>query len=76
MPSKEHLELRAMIRGLNGEKNSHLELSTPELAQGLVYRLVSVHGLRGAALLSQARKILKAELANLESLESLGKVKR
>jgi hypothetical protein len=54
----------------------HVDLTTPELAQGLVYRLMNVHGLRGASLLSQARKILKVELANLESLESLRKVKK
>ena len=47
-----------------------LDLTTPELARGLVNRLHSVHGLRGSALLTQARKYLLTELAIIESVES------
>ena len=50
----------------------HLELTTPEVAQALVYRLKTVHGLSGSGLLTEARKILKTEMANLEAS---GKVK-
>ena len=50
-------------------KIENIQKTTPELARGLVNRLHSVHGLRGAALLSEARKILQVELAIIESIE-------